>query len=327
MTDTRQGQSFHMIVTGLMVALGLIIPFATAHGFGLPGTVLLPMHMPILLCGLLLGARYGLIAGLITPLLSSVLTGMPPVFPMLPIMIVQLGGMGFVSGFLRHRFRLPLYVALIGAMLSGQVLYGLMFEALLLAAGAPIRALSVSAAITTGLPGLLIQLTLIPAVVKSIEHVRAQKAKSETSQLDDLISEARRMLKAGEASCVVIQNDKIVYAVDGRGVSPLLNLYQSAPEQMKGAYVVDKIIGKAAAVILTLGEVRGVYGEVTSVAAESYLKTHGIDVRYGICVDVISNRGGTGICPIERSVLHIDDPREAVDTIIESLETLRRNAM
>jgi len=315
-----------MILCGLFIALGLIIPFATAHGFGMPGTVLLPMHIPVLLAGLMLGARYGLITGLLTPLLSAVLTGMPPMFPMLPIMVVQLGGMGFVSGLLRHRFRLHLYLALIGGMLSGQVLYGIMFEAMLLAAGGPIRALSVTAAITTGLPGLLIQLTLIPAIIKSVEHFSKRRMQTEMPVSSSLVAEARRMLNAGEASCVVIQDEKIVYAKDGRGVSPLLNLYQNEPEKMKDAYVVDKIIGKAAAAILILGGAKGAYGKVTSIVAETYLKEHGIDIDYGLCVDVISSRDGTGICPIERSVLHIDDPQEAVDSIIKSLEALRRNA-
>jgi len=322
----EKSNSYKMVVAGLMVALGLIIPFATAHAFGMPGTVLLPMHIPILLCALLLGPRYGLICGLITPLLSSVFTGMPPMFPMLPIMIVQLGGMGFVCGLLRQRFRLPLYVALIAGMLAGQVLYAIMFEVLLLAAGEPIRALTVTAAITTGIPGLIIQLTLIPIVIKSIEHFGKNKAEQDDAEPSGIIAEAHRMLNAGEASCIVIQDEKIVYAVDGRGVSPLLNLYQNEPEKMKDAYVVDKIIGKAAAVILTLGGVKGAYGKVTSMAAKAYLEERNIEVDHKLCVDVISSRDGTGICPIERSVLHIDDPQEAVDSIVKSLESLRRNA-
>ena len=79
-----------LAITGLLLAIGIILPFATAHGIGIPGTVLLPMHIPVLLCGLLCGPAYGSGLGLVLPILNSLLTGMPVLYPMAPIMTAEL---------------------------------------------------------------------------------------------------------------------------------------------------------------------------------------------------------------------------------------------
>ena len=72
-----------MTTMGLLMAVGLILPYATSHAFGIPGTILLPMHFPIFLMGMLCGPLWGIVGGLLVPLLSSLLTGMPAFYPML----------------------------------------------------------------------------------------------------------------------------------------------------------------------------------------------------------------------------------------------------
>lgn len=88
---------------GLLIALGILIPFVTGHAFGVQGTVLLPMHFTVLLAGFLLGPFWGAVIGVLTPLISSVLTGMPPAFPMLPLMIGELGTYGWATGHFWNR--------------------------------------------------------------------------------------------------------------------------------------------------------------------------------------------------------------------------------
>jgi len=192
----------NLILTAFFITLGVLIPFTTAHAFGVPGTVLLPMHIPVLLCGLMLGAREGLICGIVTPIISSLLTNMPSVYPMLPIMAGELGTYGVVSGLVYghceekiSNFRrgnpaslwllkvtgllrrvaprndvLKLYIALILAMICGRVVYGLIYSALLLAGehSSPLRALSVWGAVSTGVIGIIIQLILIPPLVRGL---------------------------------------------------------------------------------------------------------------------------------------------------------------
>jgi len=138
-----------------------------------------------------------------------------------------------------------------------------------------------------------------------------------------MLNEALRLIKSAEASCVVIKDDEIVYTANGRGVSPLLKIFADEPDKLKNAFVVDKIIGKAAAMILAAGGARRAHGVVMSAAGRDYLIRHGIIAEYSECVDMIANRDGTDICPIERSVIDIDDPSEGLRAIGVVIDKLR----
>lgn len=326
MTSAKKwGRTQNLVASGLFVCLGLIIPYVCSHAFGVPGTVLLPMHLPVLLCGFFCGPRYGALCGLVVPVLSCLVTGMPPPWPMLPIMACELFAYGFVSGLCRHKFRLPLFVSLPAAMLAGRVVYGLVFGLLTLVATGPFKALPVWGAITTGLPGIALQAVLVPVILKVFgqKSSRAPLPAAPAPDWDEtaLLAQGQR-IRAGEYSCIVLQNGQVVYQADGRGVSPLLRLFDSDKEKFAGAMVADKIIGKAAAMILVCGGVQAVYGEVMSSAAQAYLQARGIPCRYGRCVGMISNRTGNGICPIEQSVLEIDDPHEGMQAMRKTISRL-----
>ncbi len=164
-----------LTVSGLLLALGILLPYLTAHGAGLPGTVLLPMHIPVLLCGFLCGPLYGALSGAVLPPLSSLLTGMPSLIPMLPIMLCELTVYGLSGGLLLTKTPLGkrkygIYIALPIAMIFGRIAYGIAFYALMLTFG-DLKALSVSAAIATGLPGILIQLLILPQIVLIAEKI------------------------------------------------------------------------------------------------------------------------------------------------------------
>ena len=327
----KRNEAYRMVTAGLFAAIGLILPYFTSHAFGVPGTILLPMHIPILLCGLLCGPKYGAICGIIVPVLSSVLTGMPSAYPMLPIMAVQLFAMGLVSGLFYRKLKLHLYISLISGMLTGQAVYGIMFYILLFIGSGELRALSVPAAVAAGLPGLLIQLTLIPAIAAVIKKYAGNLLEGApnpagTQKPDALTAEALKLIADGSASCVIMKDSAIVRSVDGRGVSPLLNIFADDPGVLKGAFIVDKIIGKAAAMVLVLGGVKRAYGMIMSASGREYLEKHGIAVEYGRCVDVICNRGGNGICPIEKSVMDVDDPREGLGIVSRTMDELRKAA-
>ena len=138
-----------------------------------------------------------------------------------------------------------------------------------------------------------------------------------------LLSEACAMIAVAGTSCVVARGGQIIHTADGRGVAPLLALYHQERDKLKGSCVVDRVIGKAAAMILVLGGVKAVYGEILSAVAGAYLSEHGIAYAYGACVDGIINQTGTGLCPIEGSVLAIDDPVAGLEAIIHKVQELR----
>ena len=309
-----------LVLAGLLGAVGIILPFVTAHGFAIPGTVLLPMHLPVFLIGFLCGPMYGAAGGVIIPVVSSMLTGMPSFFPMMPIMAGELFTYGLVSGLLYKKKNLSLYVSLIVAMICGRIVYGLIFAALLFANNGVLRALSVAAAFVQGLPGVALQLVLIPAIITFINrHIKASGADVDE---DLAVAEARRMIAGGGVSFVVIRDGKIVHSADGRGVKPVLSLLDTKPELLKNAIAVDKIIGKAAALLLVLGGTKRVYGELMSESAYCFLAQRGVAAQYGRKIDVISNRTGNGICPLEKSVMDTDDPQLGCERLKQTVAEL-----
>jgi niacin transporter len=169
MTKTKR-----LIFAGLCVALGVVLPVAF-HSVANAGSIFLPMHIPVLLCGLVCGWPFGLACGALVPLLSSLFTGMPPV-AMLPSMVCELAVYGFVSGLLmRHiktgKLLVDLYLSLIGAMLAGRFVFGLL-NALIFRAGSYSLPVWLTAAFVTALPGIVIQLAVLPALVLALQKTR-----------------------------------------------------------------------------------------------------------------------------------------------------------
>jgi hypothetical protein len=159
-----------------MLALGIIIPFATSHAFLIPGTLLLPMHYPEFISGILLGPGIGAAVGIMLPLINSLITGMPVMFPMVPIMTAELFTYGLVSGFLYNKTplgkkRFGIFLVLIISMISGRISYGLVFH-LFLFVFKELKALSVIAATVTALPGIALQIILIPTILKLVKKIK-----------------------------------------------------------------------------------------------------------------------------------------------------------
>ncbi len=306
-----------LTLTGFFVSIGIILPFATSHGFGIAGTVLLPMHIPVLLCGLICGPLCGLSCGLILPLLSSLLTAMPSIFPMTPIMTAELATYGFVSGLLfcktrLHNYRFGVYASLLVAMLCGRIAYAAVFYALLIGFGS-LKALSVGMALLTGLTGIIIQLLLIPPIVFLL---RGNYMNKNTNAVES----AKNLISAQKATCVVIKGQRILNIEYGRGIKPILSMYESGI--LDGADVTDKVVGRAAAYIMVLGGVKMCYALTVSRGALDVFERYGVKAEYESCVDCIINRAGTGLCPMEAATKDIDNPQDALIAVRRTLEAL-----
>lgn len=173
MTKTKK-YIWEMVIAALCVALGVVLPVAV-HGIPNAGSVLLPMHIPVLLCGLLCGPAYGLACGVVTPLLSSLITSMPPA-AMLPSMVCELAVYGLAAGLLILLVRTKsqvanVYISLVGAMLVGRVVYGIV-NALIFRAGEYSMQVWLTASFVTALPGIIIQLVLLPLVVLALRKAK-----------------------------------------------------------------------------------------------------------------------------------------------------------
>lgn len=153
-----------LVLSSLFVAFGVILPIAF-HMFNMGGSVFLPMHIPVLIAGYFLGPLYGAAVGIVTPILSGLLTGMPPLVPVMPIMAFELCGYGLVTGFVFSKTN-KIYLSLVVAMITGRLfaIVGAFIVSLTLAPQVnPIA--YVVGGLSAAIPGMIIQLVFIPLFV------------------------------------------------------------------------------------------------------------------------------------------------------------------
>lgn len=121
-------------------------------------------------------------------------------------------------------------------------------------------------------------------------------------------------------TCLVCQND-IVYKERANGIQPILRFYQEG--KLNQAIVIDKVIGKAAAMILVLGGIQKLHAHLISEHALNFLKQHSCIVTYDATTPYIMNRKQDGMCPMEETVLACDDMKEAYSLVIEKVQYLK----
>ena len=126
----------------------------------------------------------------------------------------------------------------------------------------------------------------------------------------DLLEQAKKSLTESSATFVMIRGGK-TFSSEMRGVAPILDLLREDPDALEDGVVADKVIGKAAALLLMYGRIKALYTKVISSHALNVLKDSGIEVVYDKLVPYVINRDGTDMCPMEKLVLEIGSPEEA----------------
>lgn len=129
----------------------------------------------------------------------------------------------------------------------------------------------------------------------------------------DLIAEMKQCLEAGK-SCVVAREGVIVAQLEGRGVKPILD-YSAQPRALRGALVVDKVMGRAAAAIAIVGGAAKVHARVMSADAKKLLAARGVTATCDELVERILNRDRSGGCPLEAAVETLDEPEKMVEAL------------
>lgn len=159
----------------LYLAIAVVLPFITGQ---IPefGSMLCPMHIPALLCGFVCGWSYGMAIGAIAPLLRCFLFGMPSLYPTAIAMTFELAAYGAIAGLLYRRMPRKIwgiYVSLVVAMVVGRVIWGIADYVLLQLRGEIFTpAMFISGAIVTAIPGILLHLILIPAIVIALDKAK-----------------------------------------------------------------------------------------------------------------------------------------------------------
>lgn len=131
----------------------------------------------------------------------------------------------------------------------------------------------------------------------------------------------KNLLARGGYFCVIADRDRVMTS-RARGIAPLLERAERS-ERLEGAFVADRIIGKAAAMLLVVMRVASVYGQIMSREAEALLSANGIEVEYGALTDHIINRSGDGLCPMEQAVRDLTDCAAAPAVLRRRIEELR----
>lgn len=172
-TDTKK-----IVLSGVFLALGIVLPFLTMQVPRI-GNMLLPMHIPVLLCGFICGAPYGLMVGFITPLLRSMVFSAPKLFPMACGMAFELAAYGFLAGFLYKLFReqkegVCIYLSLFLSMIGGRLVWAIAAKIFYTIAGMEFTMqVFFAGAFINAIPGIILQLIIIPIMVLALKRVGA----------------------------------------------------------------------------------------------------------------------------------------------------------
>ena len=171
---TVKGMTKNLTLSAMFLALGLVLPLLTGQ---IPqiGNMLLPMHLPVFLCGLICGWQYGGVIGFITPLLRYVIFGMPVLYPTGLAMSLELMTYGIVAGLLyaisKWQCVVALYRCLIITMLAGRAVWGVTEVILLGLSGDSFTWQAFFAgAFLNAVPGIILQLILIPAIMLALHR-------------------------------------------------------------------------------------------------------------------------------------------------------------
>ena len=162
-----------LVYAAVFLALALVLPFLTGQ---IPqiGSMLSPMHIPVLLCGFLCGWPWGLAVGFLAPLLRSLIFGMPPMFPTAVAMAFELATYGCLAGLLYSllpRKKEGVYIALIVSMIAGRVVWGVVRLILAGLSGNSFTfKMFLAGAFTNAIPGIILHIILVPVLVIALER-------------------------------------------------------------------------------------------------------------------------------------------------------------
>ena len=172
----KKNQIIRLSLSAMLLAIGLVLPFLTGQVPEI-GSMLLPLHLPALICGFVCGWGWGLAVGFVLPILRSLLFGMPPMIPTALCMAFELAAYGAAAGLLYKRFsgrKFRVYLALIGAMLIGRAIWGvvsLLVYALLMENAFALTAFWMGAFVNAW-PGIVLQLVIVPLIVAALSRAK-----------------------------------------------------------------------------------------------------------------------------------------------------------
>ena len=163
-------------LTALIIALAVVFP-QFFHLIGL-GAAFLPMYLPIMIGSMFLSWKFVVLSAVISPLISWLITGMPPIVPpVLPVLIIELLVIGILISLLRQYSQLSVWLITILAVLADRIILLLLVEGIAPLLGITSEFFS-AAVVLAGLPGSIVQISVVPFTVLLIEKKYPQWKKN-----------------------------------------------------------------------------------------------------------------------------------------------------
>lgn len=176
----KHNRLLRLILAALFLAIAYVLPFLTGE---IPeiGSMLCPLHIPVLICGFICGCSWGLAVGFIAPLFRSLLLGMPPLFPTAVCMAFELATYGAIAGLMHKilpRKKSYIYISLLTAMIAGRFVWGAaMILCLGISGGTFTFTAFLAGAFTNAIPGIIVQIVLIPLLVMVLDNPKVIQLK------------------------------------------------------------------------------------------------------------------------------------------------------
>ena len=164
-----------LTLSAVFLALGIVLPFLTGQ-IPAVGNMLLPMHIPVLLCGFVCGWQWGLLTGFVLPIMRSALFSMPPMMPTAVAMAFEMAVYGAVTGLFYQKLSknmASVYISLVGAMIAGRLVWGAVSIVLYGIVGKAFGwQIFLGGALLNAVPGIILQLVLIPVIIFTLKRAK-----------------------------------------------------------------------------------------------------------------------------------------------------------
>ena len=126
-----------------------------------------------------------------------------------------------------------------------------------------------------------------------------------------------KRLDEEKLNLIIIKNRKDIFKSSKNGMIPLLEAIENLGlPTLSNSIVIDKLVGKAAALIICFFKAREVQTKILSFNARDVLEKYKLKHSSEILIPKIMNRSGTDVCPFEKAVFNTKDPAEGYKQVI-----------
>ncbi|MEM0212191.1 MAG: DUF1893 domain-containing protein [Candidatus Methanomethylicia archaeon] len=135
---------------------------------------------------------------------------------------------------------------------------------------------------------------------------------------------AKKILRERKLTLAIVKNKELIFESNDHGIIGFINAIEELGGELKGAYMADKIVGRAIALLAIYSGIKGVYAEIISKHGfKTLIEVNIEELEYGEIVDAIMDKTGRELCPFEREAQGINDPSKAYEKFKLMIKALK----